>query len=299
MPYVTAKRDKNKITISFVRGEGRELESILEKDAKWKRDGENDWVTRYSTEGYQAAKRMCQQDEQIRFSKERPLDHYGQLMRIVKERDIRHFVHFTRVDNLKSILENGLLSVREMKKKGIAYVGNDESRLENRLDAICLSVSFPNYQMFYSYRKRSACDWIVIELSPRLVLKQKCAFVKKNAACSDMRADVENAEKRLSSPEAFESMFRGSQDTMRYDLPSNYSTDPQAEILVFDEIPIDAITGIVFDNSNVSMMYEEVIKGVGIRNVRVDQRYFSWRQDWIQWKREGDKNGYETDLPFA
>lgn len=298
MPYVTAQRDKNRITITFVRGEGRELESILEKDAKWRRVDENNWRANYSPERYQTAKRMCQQDDQKIFTQKEPLDRYGQLMRIVRERDIQHFVHFTRLDNLKSILENGLLSVREMKQRGITYVGNDESRLENRLDAICLSVSFPNYQMFYSYRNRCECDWIVMELSPQMILKQKCAFVRKNAACAEMRIDVENAERSISSPEAFESMFQGSKDAMRYDLPSSYTTNPQAEILVFDEISVDAITGIFFDNSIAFSMNEELIKSVGIRNVHVDRHYFSPRKDWEHQKRKGEKNGYETDLPF-
>jgi len=53
---------------------------------------------------------------------------------IVKRRKIEYLVHFTRIDNLNSILENGLIPVSMQQKMKIPSVHNDEQRIDSKLD---------------------------------------------------------------------------------------------------------------------------------------------------------------------
>ena len=72
---------------------------------------------------------------------------------ILKERNIEKIVHFTKVENLESIFENGILSVNRLNDSSIAYSPSDLFRLDDKLNMISTSISFPNYKMFYSKRK--------------------------------------------------------------------------------------------------------------------------------------------------
>ena len=95
----------------------------------------------------------------------------------IQERGIVSLYHFTLIDNLDSILKYGLLSRDKLDENGIMYEYNDQQRLEERADAICVSISFPNYKMFYKCRsERKDKKWCVIELNPRVLYQKKCLF---------------------------------------------------------------------------------------------------------------------------
>ena len=74
------------------------------------------------------------------------------IQNFVNERGIKYLAHFTQIENLSSILDNGLIPVAPLSKTGIDYVNNDLYRIDDCEDANCLSIQFPNYKMFYSYR---------------------------------------------------------------------------------------------------------------------------------------------------
>ena len=70
------------------------------------------------------------------------------IQQITQARKIPHLVHFTRLENLDSILNHGLLTRAECAARQIASVNTDTQRLDYQ-EAVCVSVSFPNYKMFY------------------------------------------------------------------------------------------------------------------------------------------------------
>jgi len=91
-------------------------------------------------------------------------------------------VHFTRVENLPSILTYGLLSRKTLDSMDIEYVFNDGQRIDRYYDAICTSISFPNYKMFYRYRINDPQNWAVLLLDVSLLWELDCAFCQENAA---------------------------------------------------------------------------------------------------------------------
>src|SRR5215470_3724401 len=90
-----------------------------------------------------------------------------QIQQYCLERAIPSLVHFTRLCNLPSILQRGLLSRLTLEKSSSAYcpVFNDLRRLDQCTDAICFSIAFPNYKMFYRYSMDKRSDWVVIVLN--------------------------------------------------------------------------------------------------------------------------------------
>lgn len=78
----------------------------------------------------------------------------NEIERIVTERNIRWLVHFTRIENLESILENGLLPRNNFEGLDVQPLTNDAFRLDGFLEATSLSIESPNYRMFWKCR----CD---------------------------------------------------------------------------------------------------------------------------------------------
>ncbi len=77
------------------------------------------------------------------------------------ERHVRYLVHFTPVENLKSILVNGI-APRLYFEDGEDCVVTDETRLDNHPECSCFSISFPNYQMFYRKRVETGKEFAVL-----------------------------------------------------------------------------------------------------------------------------------------
>ena len=171
---------------------------------------------------------------------------------IVEERTIESLFHFTRVENLSSILRKGFLGRIQLVKRGIPFVPIDNSRKDGCPEAVCLTISFPNYKLFYPKRKyyqdRYGVDhnkWVVLLLEARLLWELDCAFCKLNAArSSESSLPLEYRRK----PEALESMFGDLGDLKRWQLGMHpkYPSSPQAEVLVFDEIPITYLREVHF-----------------------------------------------------
>ncbi len=191
---------------------------------------------------------------------------------IINDRGINYFVHYTRIDNLESIIKNGLCSVEYMEKHGIPYIPNDIQRLDGRRDAISLSVSFPNYKNFYKARQNADSDWCVIRLDPRKVVELECAYFCTNAANSNWRIIDWS---RLNNAECFELMFHENRRSPQ--IPKRYTTDPQAEIMVKDRIPGDFIDSVVLHTG--SRLNKSVITCRYIE----DESLFKYRCDVEAW----------------
>lgn len=165
----------------------------------------------------------------------------------LKKRGVQHLVHFTRIQNVPGILRYGLLSRDELATRGIDHAINDLYRYDY-LPAVCLSVSFPNYKLFYGMRMAHPKeDWAVLRLKPELIEKKRCVFSPANAA----RRELANSplESRM-TPEALNGMFAdhdGMPARSILNIPDHFPTNPQAEILVLDPIEPSYIADVIID----------------------------------------------------
>ena len=189
----------------------------------------------------------------------------------VLSREIKELVHFTRIENLQSILSVGLQSRVRLEEIDHKYLINDSMRLDNRLNGISLSITHPNQSMFYKYRTASeSSNWCVVILKPSILWELSCLFCMHNAA--DSRISRLN-DKSLSNKDAFLSMF--SSENRSSVLPKNYTTDVQAEVLCLNDIPVEYIEKIALLSSSSNLTNDAVSKSF---EVIVDEKYFNTRE---------------------
>ena len=94
---------------------------------------------------------------------------------------ISEILHFTPLQHLSSILEYGILSNQEISKKNLSSFQVDKNRFDARPNFICTSVSFPNSKLL-RLKQYLHGPFIIISISPEILLTNVCLFAKSNAA---------------------------------------------------------------------------------------------------------------------
>ena len=195
--------------------------------------------------------------------------------RIVESRAIQHLVHFTQAENLPSIFREGLVSVEEARARGMNVRTNDADRYDGYLNAISLSVSFPNAPMFYKIRKlHPETDWAILLIDPAVLFEKRCGFCQFNAADKRIPKQSEDA---LVEAEVLAGMFdRSIRSKDSEFLRPCDPTDPQAEVLVFEPIELERIRKVVFFDEEVLRCYEDVVHRVqkSVDRTFLDSRSF-------------------------
>ena len=172
-----------------------------------------------------------------------------EIVSYLKQRGVEHLVHFTPVSNLEGIRRLGIVPRLELEQCGDSeFKALDGMRLDSGKHMSCFSLSFPNYQMMYRYRKRLQEDgddiavlFIRIGCLDRLSMDQ-VLFYPSNAASHECR---EMDECDLMGIEAVCRMFDERGETRRghefsrkdLGLPTYLTTDPQAEVQIAATIP--------------------------------------------------------------
>lgn len=191
------------------------------------------------------------------------------LLQIVKDRQITHLFHFTSVSNLESIFQHGLMSKKDLESKvGQEYVETfdsfDELRLDNRTDAISISISHPNVKVLKRYMKSyPKTKWTALVLSVDIILDKSCLFYPMNAAS---KYCTNNPYIWFEGVQGFERLFCNSikenwevSNRCSNHIDNNkyhknhivFGKDPtsiQAEILCFDLIEPKYIKGCITDS---------------------------------------------------
>ncbi len=201
---------------------------------------------------------------------------------LVKKRDIKFVFPFTRLENLKSILENGLKSRQYLEDNESNSIFNDEYRLDGYKESICCSLCHPNYKMFYRLRQENPeQEWVVIGIKKSIIWKKDCAFCVENAASNNVTSIplVDRKGKR-----AFKQIFKEDPtkpNRKKLGIQDSCPTNPQAEILVFDDIEPENIFGVVFQSKDRADEYEKLYNDFQFIYHRA---YFMPRTDWQNWQ---------------
>lgn len=206
-------------------------------------------------------------------------------------RGVKYFVHFTPVNNLDSILENGL---RPRSMQAVAGKTTDDLRLDSNMDALSLSISFPNYLMFYKKRKTMGnTKFVVLEIDIKALNElnpKQIAFYAQNAARKD---SITTDFSEHCSLEQLKTMFAET-ELRSSDLPREYTTDPQAEVMIKGIIPSKYISEFVFDDSFVLLEYFNKYQF----SCNTNSKLFGPRRDYSVWqKKTDDTNNDLVDVP--
>ena len=183
------------------------------------------------------------------------LDSKIEIAKFLKNRKIRKLIHFTNIDNLQNILKMGLLPRKILEEQNIDFVYSDENRLEGRKDCVCVSVEYPNTNMFYYKQNRYGYRYVVLVLNARKILLNdlKKYYVYINAASS--RAIYWLRTDELTTLKYLKNMFSKKVQDSKYiyeredTAPNFIPTNPQAEILVNGVVDVNDIIEVHFANS--------------------------------------------------
>jgi hypothetical protein len=198
-----------------------------------------------------------------------------------EDHGIDSLVHFTRADRLPLIIREGVLSNKRLSTLGRTVL--DKYRYDGKADHVCLSVSFPNYQMFYSYTQGNTVEWCVIVLDARILWEQNCLYYPYNAATSDLAGrPVADFQGVKALRNIYAQIVQGRERSKS--IPPAFPTSPQAEVLVPGSVPASSIMSVEFSSSQTKLMYQSLLDSNAIRSV-LSLQYFAPRVDWEQWRK--------------
>ena len=233
-------------------------------------------------------------DKIKKFFVDKPNKNGNVFVALAKLRSIKFFVHFTKIDNLPSIAKFGLLTRKNLDEKSFKYFFNDDARNDNVTNSLSLSVTFPNYKMFYKYCRETLNDWAIILLDAEKTLADiPCAFNYTNASSNVLKRMPK--EKRM-TVDAFQKMFYEPADSSRKtrNLNANESTDPQAEILCLGDIPLKYFAGIVFKTSARAKENQKLFPNILCSE---DRNYFGPRHDYKFWQVNVNEEFFMANRP--
>lgn len=167
---------------------------------------------------------------------------------IINQRGIEHILHFTRVENLPHILRHGILSRATLAHADFAVQTSDAERLDERDDAISVSISCYAPAMFDAKRYRAGNrSWAILILRPELLWRNHCLFFQQGAATNAMKYEQGKRYGGYALERLFEDFplpadprisFRS-----EYGLPSSWPTSSDAEVQVMEPIDPKYILG--------------------------------------------------------
>jgi hypothetical protein len=196
----------------------------------------------------------------------------------LEEKKINHIIHFTHVDNIKNILKWGLIPRIYLKEEIIKLelnpIFSDSQRFDKREEVNCLSISFPNYKMFFTKAKFNQDNWAVILFDLNVIKKHLCEFTDSNLASKNTKG--------IKGIEGIKKMFFNSQLRGKLGLPDYYPTNPQAEVLESSVIPPSWIKEIHLKSGNILNKIINLNQSENIK-ILVNNKFFGPREDYQYW----------------
>lgn len=211
------------------------------------------------------------------------------LMEAATQRRIKGLIHFTRIETLGQLPKYGLLSRIACDSLGIPCTENDGERLDHLLDHISLSVSWPNWQLFFRFRKNSMTsedEWCVLVLHPDVIWTLDCLFTAENAASSrESSLSVEDRKGVTGFSRLFDDSGGAGLGLVRSQLglPEHMPTCHQAEVLVRRCVPWNRVLRIVVSSSGSMRRAQAVLPQPAHALLKVNREPFGRRCDWKQW----------------
>lgn len=187
-------------------------------------------------------KKLKTQKEKIEYCIRKNVEEFERLRLrfFLEDRGIVYLVHFTRLENVESIKENGIISLDVARKKYIDIKQHDGSNPSH----VYLSIEFPNYRMFYKKSNGNKDKWVVILLKAYEILSElKCSFSADNSARHDIKNGNEYEVLDNGSYWHLVSLFN--EDNRSELCKRNWPTNDQAEVIVDDYVPPEYIVKII------------------------------------------------------
>lgn len=201
----------------------------------------------------------------------------------LKFRRINRVLHFTRMENINSILEGGIVPISKMSDKERQVRRNDPDRFDGLPDCSCFSFAYPNRQLMRKFSNDFTDGvWVVIEVSADVFIDHNAYFYPSNAS-SKIYANIN--KENLRGVKALENMFQpyfeyGREKTPVWrdllEISDSVPTNCQAEVLIEGIIDSKYINKIYFRSKEELEHYTQTISDGEIdKRCCVNNHYFS------------------------
>lgn len=295
-----AELEKRELAVRQERAEAERRERA-EAERRKRQEAE-----RREAERLEAERREAEREE---IKRQTALRRREEIEKIIQDRGIKKLYHFTQAKNLNSIFERGIMSRNTIYNLRIDAAVNDNERWDRHTDAISVSISGPNYQMLYALKKGKqnrgeTCPgdtFVLLELDPSLLYELDCAFYPTNAASNRVR---HASKTEFQGAQALENMFAdgvlcpaGTYSRAKWNLDSCETSDPQAEVLVFETIPARYIKCVLFETEEMDYEYSRWVTNrshIPFKNLLYDDMPFKPRRDFSDWKKA--VNTYDDEM---
>lgn len=199
------------------------------------------------------------------------------------EVDVQHLLHFTRESNLDSILAHGLVTRDVLVQEGVG-IFNDDLRADGT-QAVCVSIGFPNYKMWWSIRSDNpGVDWVLLVIEPKALWELPCAFCYANAALAEVASTPIEHRQTL---QAFQAMYADDvpgKGRAQLGIEKSWPTNPQAEVLMLRGVPRGYIRGVVTKDA---MQQARIKQRYPRLETWVSSDHFYGRKDYTFWQSGG------------
>ncbi len=204
---------------------------------------------------------------------------------------VEYLVHFTPIENLQSIIDNGIVPREILEKQGIPSVKPDEKRIDGRPDCTSFSISFPNYQLLFKNRLKKI-TFAILMIDPIVLcdVRDNSVYYLPDNAARMQAFGFSN----FTSISALYNMFAeqvvtnlGLKTRDDLHLPSAYPSNPQAEVFLSGIIPPKYIKRIRVENFKTLKPLREALTlpaNCEESFLYYDAKLFSYRCDWEYWK---------------
>ncbi len=192
------------------------------------------------------------------------------ILNYLKKRNVTQLIHFTPIDNVNRILKEGIVPRINQNPPG---KWTDEYRIENELDCNSISISFPNWKMMWK-KIYENMKIVIIVLSVDLINDFSCsdlAFYPGNATkypgSYNKHTGIDSLKLLFSntilvddySSKGIKIWDTGTYDRAYLKIPTSFTTDPQAEILIRGTVNPRHIKKIIVQNNRMKQELERII----------------------------------------
>lgn len=201
-------------------------------------------------------------------------------------REIKLLFHFTPLENLDSIISNGIIPRQVLTDKKIPYKFNDNYRIDGQQNASCFSIEWPNYKMFHKLKmENESQEWVVLTIHRQVLWGKRCAFFCGNAASTEEITTPLETKLGINALQKIFEPVAGKPTREELKLDKKFPTNPQSEVLIYDVIEPTNIINILCPNST---MKEKLLPKYPDQRVLFHAPYFGPRMDWKVWKNNGN-----------
>lgn len=171
------------------------------------------------------------------------------------DRKVKYLVHFTPIENLYGIMKEGILPRDKQTNPGL---WPDDLRLDGHTDCSCFSISYPNYRMLYQKRmnrKNQVTDgmerFAILLIDPSALQEiddNDIAYYQNNAANHNSISEFSEHTGLYALSSMFADNVTDDGRILTRDsqfLSSEFTTHPQAEVLIRGAVPAKYIRKIV------------------------------------------------------